>query len=117
MLLWWVSGELERIGTGARQAITDGDSPVLVSAVVIWEIAIKRRLGKLEAPPDLLEQLERAGVDLLPIAPRHTDLAGTLPMHHRDPFDRLLIAQAEIESLGLVTADQDLDRYGVDVVW
>jgi PIN domain nuclease of toxin-antitoxin system len=75
------------------------------------------RLGKLSAPPDLLERLERAGVDLLPITAHHADRVGTLPMHHRDHFDRLLIAQADIEGITLVTADQDLRRYGIDVLW
>ncbi len=61
--------------------------------------------------------MERAGVDLLPITPRHADRVGTLPLHHRDPFDRLLIAQAETEMLALVTADDDLTQYGIQVVW
>lgn len=62
-------------------------------------------------------QLQRAAVDLLPITARHADRVGTLPMHHRDPFDRLLIAQAEIEGLALVSADSELSRYGIDVFW
>jgi PIN domain nuclease of toxin-antitoxin system len=98
-------------------AITAGENRVVVSAVVIWEVAIKRRLGKLEAPDDLLDQLERAGVDLFPITAGHADRVGTLPLHHRDPFDRLLIAQAETDGLSLISADSDLRRYDVDVVW
>jgi PIN domain nuclease of toxin-antitoxin system len=89
----------------------------VVSAVVVWEVAIKRRLGKLEAPDNLLEQLQTAAVDLLPITARHADRVGTLPLHHRDPFDRLLIAQVEIEGLALVTADSQLDRYEIEIVW
>jgi PIN domain nuclease of toxin-antitoxin system len=89
----------------------------MVSAVVVWEVAIKRRLGKLEAPDNLLEQLQRAAVDLLPITPRHADRVGTLPFHHRDPFDRLLVAQVEIEGLALVTADSQLGRYGIEMLW
>lgn len=84
---------------------------------MIWEVAIKRGLGKLEAPDDLLEQLEQAGVDLLPITARHANRVGTLPLHHRDPFDRLLIAQADIDDLSLVSGDRDLRRYGVKVIW
>jgi PIN domain nuclease of toxin-antitoxin system len=112
-----MAGEQRRIGKRAIDAIEAEDSRIAVSAVVVWEVAIKRRLGKLEAPADLLEQLERASVDLLPITARHGDRAGTLPMHHRDPFDRLLVAQAEIEGFALVTADAELGDYGIDVVW
>lgn len=79
--------------------------------------AIKRRLGRLDAPDDLLPQLERARVELLPISARHADRVATLPPHHRDPFDRLLVAQAASEALALVTADESLRRYDVDVVW
>lgn len=84
---------------------------------MVWEIAIKRRLGKLDAPTDLLEQLERAKVELLPITTRHADRVGTLPMHHRDPFDRLLVAQADTEGLVLITADEWIGGYDVDVLW
>jgi PIN domain nuclease of toxin-antitoxin system len=84
---------------------------------VVWEVAVKRRLGKLDAPSDLLERLERATVNPLPITASHADRVGTLPMHHRDPFDRLLIAQAEIEGFALVTGDGWIKDYEVDVVW
>lgn len=111
-----MAGEQSRIGEKARARITEG-SDVVVSAVVVWEVAIKRRLGKLEAPADLLDQLERAAVDLLPITARHADRVGTLPLHHGDPFDRLLVAQADTDNLILVTADSELQHYGIEVVW
>lgn len=112
-----MAGEERRIGERAAAAISAPDAHVLISAVVIWEVAIKRRLGKLDAPADLLEQLERAGVDLLPITARHADRVGTLPMHHRDPFDRLLLAQADVDGLSLVSADGGLSKYDVELVW
>jgi PIN domain nuclease of toxin-antitoxin system len=111
-----MAGEKGRLGEKARGAIERGD-PVLVSAVVLWEVAIKRLLGKLDAPPNLFDQLLGAGVELLPISPRHADRVGTLPFHHRDPFDRLLVAQADCDGLALVTADPDLRDYGIEVVW
>jgi PIN domain nuclease of toxin-antitoxin system len=112
-----MAGEGERLSKRAASVIGAEDSRILISAVVVWEVAIKRRLGKLDAPTDLLEQLERAGVDLLSVTARHADRAGTLPMHHRDPFDRLLVAQAEVDGLALVTADRDLGDYGIELVW
>jgi PIN domain nuclease of toxin-antitoxin system len=111
-----MAGEEDRVGLKARRAIERGD-PVLVSAVVLWEVAIKRQLGKLDAPPNLFDQLLGAGVELLPISPRHADRVGTLPLHHRDPFDRLLVAQADCDGLTLVTADREFGRYGVPVIW
>lgn len=111
-----MAGEKDRVGAQARKAIDKGD-PVLVSAVVLWEVAIKRLLGKLDAPSDLFDQLLRAGVELLPISPNHADRVGALPLHHHDPFDRLLVAQAECDGLTLVSADRELANYGVEVLW
>ncbi len=112
-----MAGEPGRIGRKASEAIEAQSGRILISAVVVWEVAIKRRLGKLEAPADLLEQLERARVELLPITARHADRVGTLPLHHRDPFDRLLIAQAEVEGLTIVSGDGWIGDYGVNVLW
>jgi PIN domain nuclease of toxin-antitoxin system len=117
LVLWWMSGEASRIGKKALAALgSDGIEPI-VSAVTIWEAAIKRGLGKLESPDDLLSQLQGAGVELLPITARHADLVASLPLHHRDPFDRLLVAQAMLEGLPLVSDDAVLRRYDVEVVW
>ena len=117
LVLWWMAGEASRISKRALAALgSDGVEPV-VSAVTVWEAAIKRGLGKLEAPAGMLRQLEGAGVELLPITARHADLVSSLPLHHRDPFDRLLVAQATIEELPLVSDDQTLRRYDIEVVW
>jgi PIN domain nuclease of toxin-antitoxin system len=112
-----MAGELDSISEAAQEAIAAEGDRVIVSAVVVWEVAIKRQLGKLDAPPDLLAQLEGAGVNLLPVTARHADRVGSLPLHHRDPFDRLLVAQADTDALSLVTSDSDLHRYGIEVVW
>jgi PIN domain nuclease of toxin-antitoxin system len=112
-----MAGEPDRIGKRARAAIAGGEDPLVISAVVIWEVAIKRRLGKLDAPDDLLPRLEGAGVELLPITARHADRVASLPLHHQDPFDRLLIAQADVDRLTLVSADAALRRYEIDVLW
>ncbi len=117
LVLWWMAGEVGRISKRALAALgSEGVEPI-VSAVTVWEAAIKRGLGKLEAPAGMLRQLEGAGVELLPITARHADLVSSLPPHHRDPFDRLLVAQATIEELPLVSGDQMLRRYDIEVVW
>jgi PIN domain nuclease of toxin-antitoxin system len=117
VLLWWMSGAKDRLSETALAAVTAPGASIVVSAVTIWEIAIKRGLGKLNAPGDLVQQLERAGVTLLPINARHADYVASLPPHHRDPFDRLLVAQARIEQLPVVSADGPISRYDVQVVW
>jgi len=95
-----------------------GESVLLVSSVSIWEMAIKRSLGKLQAPADLLTVLRREGFENLAIQPEHAwavrDLA---PGNHEDPFDRLLAAQAKSESLPLISDDAQLDRYGIKRLW
>lgn len=117
LVLWWMAGEASRISDQALAALGSEGCEPIVSAVTIWEAAIKRGLGKLEAPPDLLAQLEGAGVRLLPISPRHADLVAALPLHHRDPFDRLLVAQATVERVPLVSDDQRLRQYEIEVLW
>ena len=112
-----MADERNRIGKKAMAMLEGPDARIVISAVTVWEVAIKRRLGKLDAPADLLQQLERAGMELLPITARHADRAGTLPMHHRDPFDRILIAQADLESFALVTGDGGVGDYDIEVVW
>ncbi len=112
-----MAGERDLIGKEAVGVLAAEGTRIVISAVVVWEVAIKRRLGKLDAPADLLEQLERARVELLPITARHGDRVGTLPMHHRDPFDRLLIAQADVDGHTLVSGDRAMSAYGIDVIW
>jgi PIN domain nuclease of toxin-antitoxin system len=112
-----MADDRDQISEAALEAIEKPNSLVIISAVVIWEVAIKRRLGKLEAPPDMLAQLEAAQIELLAVSARHGQRAGDLPLHHRDPFDRLLIAQAEIEGLSLVSADNPLRAYDIEVLW
>jgi PIN domain nuclease of toxin-antitoxin system len=112
-----MADERDRIGKKAVLELEAPGTRIVISAVTVWEVAIKRQLGKVDAPPDLLQRLERARVELLPITARHADRVGALPMHHRDPFDRLLIAQAEVESFALVTGDGGINDYEVEVVW
>jgi PIN domain nuclease of toxin-antitoxin system len=114
--LWWLTGD-ERLGPRAAAHIADGANQVLLSAAVVWEVAIKRSLGKLDAPADLAPTLIGAGAVPLPISLDHAVAAGELPWHHRDPFDRMLTAQATIEGAILVSGDEALRPYGVPTVW
>jgi PIN domain nuclease of toxin-antitoxin system len=114
--LWWLSGD-DRVGQEAARRLTDDTNQVLLSVAVVWEVAIKRSLGKLDAPEDLAPTLLGAGAQPLPVTLDHVTAVETLPRRHRDPFDRLLIAQALTERAALVSADERLRGYGVSVVW
>lgn len=115
-VLLWALTDSDRLSTAARSAISDGRNQVFVSAVSAWEITIKRALGKLRAPTDLADQLRAARFQPLDVTIDHALAVGLLADHHRDPFDRLLVAQAVVEELILVTHDPVVQRYGVSVL-
>lgn len=114
--LVWALSDVERLGESARAAIVDLRNDVFVSAVTAWEITVKRERGHLRAPPNLASAVEERRFTHLPLTFEHAEHAGTLPMHHRDPFDRFLIAQARMEGLILVTRDQRIQQYEVEVL-
>ena len=105
------------LSPAARAAMERADAELIASAVNVWEIAIKRSVGKLTAPEDLIERTSEAGAELLSITARHAHAVAVLPLHHRDPFDRLLIAQAKLEGCAIVTRDPAFPAYSVPVVW
>ena len=111
-LIWALEGN-PGLSAAAREAIIDGDNIVFVSAVSVWEISIKKALGKLDAPDTLLEEIDRHRFTPLEITLEHGDRAGKLPPIHMDPFDRMLIAQAQSEQLTLVTRDNEIQKYQV----
>lgn len=115
-LLWWLGGDA-RLPDRIRQQIEAPDNVAMASAVSAWEISIKTGLGKLESPPGLLGAVEETGLAWVPIEPGEAYEAGRLPLHHRDPFDRLLVAQVTNRSAQLVSRDSRLDLYGVDRLW
>jgi PIN domain nuclease of toxin-antitoxin system len=115
-LLWWLADD-GGLSSAAREALADPASEALVSAATIWEIAIKNALGRLIVPADLPDVVAEQGFISLPVDAAHTWRVRTLPPHHRDPFDRLLIAQAQVERLTLVTADARFADYEVDICW
>lgn len=118
--LWWLDGD-RRLSRRARQSIGHDESEVIVSAATAWEIATKVRIGKLPGAIDVAVDipgcLARQQFQSLDISILHAQRAGRLPGAHRDPFDRMLIAQAQIEDLTVVTNDEIFDTYGVARLW
>jgi PIN domain nuclease of toxin-antitoxin system len=115
-VLWWLADDAQ-LSEPARAVFSEPANEIHVSAAGIWEAAIKRSLGKLEAPDDLLGVLESEGLELLPVTAAHAWEVRDLPPHHGDPFDRLMIAQALIEGMPIVTRDRRFAQYGVAVRW
>jgi len=119
-LLWWLAGDAA-LSTTARAAIADSANEVFVSAASAWEIGTKHRIGKLPGVGPLVAAFPAAiadqGFQPLPITLRHGQLAGTLPGPHRDPFDRMLIAQSMLEDLVLVSNETVFEPYGVKRLW
>ena len=115
-VLIWALENNPVLSDSARSSIIRARNMVFVSSISIWEIGIKRNLGKLEAPDNLQEEIKLHRFTPLPINYDHAELAGRLPDIHKDPFDRMLIAQAIIERLTLVTRDKLIARYDVDIL-
>ena len=116
VLLWWLDDPNTLLSEQALTAIRNPDNKIIVSVVSAWEIAIKKTLGKLESPDNLKEVIADAKFELMPIDYEHAWQVKNLPSHHRDPFDRLLVSQAKIERLTLVTRDAQLKTYNVPIL-
>jgi len=118
--LWWIAND-PQLSPRARQIMEDANTEPLLSAVSGWEIAIKSHLGKLKLPLDLqgfvAEQLRINAIQVLPIQMIHALHVFTLPDHHRDPFDRMLVAQSQLEHLPILTCNPQIARYAVTVMW
>jgi PIN domain nuclease of toxin-antitoxin system len=112
-LLWWLADE--ELTPEARMLIADPENSVAVSAASAWEISVTRALGKLTAPDDLDKQILNSGFEPLAINFSHAMAAGQLPRHHDDPFDRMLIAQAQLEQMSIVTRDKRFGDYRVAI--
>ncbi|MEE2845575.1 MAG: type II toxin-antitoxin system VapC family toxin [Gemmatimonadota bacterium] len=116
----WMLADPDRLSIGGRAVLQDGNSDLLLSAASAWEIAIKMGLRKLElpGPPDVVvpQMVEHSRVTPLPVLHTHALRVAQLPPHHRDPFDRLLVAQAQMEQVPIMTADPKFAHYGVEVM-
>ena len=118
--LWWVTDD-PRLSPRAREIMSDGENHLFFSAASAWEIAIKARLGRLTIPEPIATfvpaQLAENGIEGLPIGLSHALQVHSLPDHHRDPFDRMLIAQSQMENLPILTGDPWITRYPVETIW
>jgi PIN domain nuclease of toxin-antitoxin system len=118
--LWWITDH-EMLSEHARHVIQDGDNTLYLSVASGWEIAIKARLGRLELSGEpqkvIPEQMSRNAIQVLPIQMSHALRVYALPDHHRDPFERMLVAQAQVEELPILTSDPQIAQYDIDVVW
>ena len=114
VVLWWLTDD-PTLAAGIKERL-DHEPDVYVSSATIWEVAIKQSIGKLDRPADLPERLRDSGFRHLNITAEHGIVAGRLPLIHRDPFDRMLIAQAKVEQLTLVTRDAEIPKYDVETL-
>jgi PIN domain nuclease of toxin-antitoxin system len=115
--LLWALADVGRLSPIVRGELRAGVTPAFVSAATIWEIEIKRALGKLDAPTNLLSEVAAARFAELSVTFSHASAAGALPRHHGDPFDRMVVAQAQCEDLMIVTRDPNIAAYDVPVLW
>lgn len=115
--LLWSVGDEDRLSPATHEILSAGAVPAYVSAASIWEIAIKRASGKLDVPGNLMDEVAAARFIELGVTFEHAIIAGALPPHHRDPFDRMIVAQAQTEGLTVVTCDQRIAAYDVPVLW
>ena len=115
VLLWWLA-EPDRLSPEATGVIADGANSLFFSAAGAWEMAIKKTLGRIEYPGNLPEVLADSQIEPLPVTVAHALAVADLPLHHRDPFDRIQIAQARLEGLVIVTRDTEFGAYDVTLV-
>jgi PIN domain nuclease of toxin-antitoxin system len=114
-LLWWLADD-QQLDSGALRSIADPTNDVLVSAATVWEIEVKRVAGRVRAPTELLDAIRLSGMDTLPVTAFDAVSAAGLPMHHGDPFDRMLVAQAQRLDALIVSRDRALSVYDVEVL-
>ena len=114
VVLWWLTDD-PTLADEVKDRL-DLEPEVYISPATVWEVAIKQSIGKLRHPADLPKRIRDSGFSHLPITVDHGIAAGRLPLLHRDPFDRMLIAQAQLEGLTLVTRDEHIQKYDVDIL-
>lgn len=117
-LIWFLEGDVS-LSKPNRQIISDSNNEVFLSIASLWELAIKISIGKLilsKPLADVIKQICSENIEILPISPEHILQVSTLPFHHRDPFDRIIVAQSQIENLALITNDAAFANYGIQIL-
>ena len=115
ILIWWFEGS-PKLKPEIREIIQSGANAIYLSSGAIWEMAIKQSIGRLEFPSDLESLLQEDNIQVLPIAASHALAVATLPHHHRDPFDRIQIVQAQLDGLTLISRDEAFEQYDVQLI-
>lgn len=115
--LLWATSDPARLSQAARAVIDESNHRILISHATIWELSIKVTVGKIKLPADFFEALPEMGYEMLSMHNAHFTAYRQLPLHHRDPFDRLLVAQSQVESLPLISFDAQLAAYGIEQIW
>lgn len=119
--LWWITNQIDYLSPKAQEVMRDGKNELFLSAASGWEIAIKAQLGKLSLPEEpvsfVANQLNLNAIQPLAIQLSHTLHVYSLPPYHRDPFDRILVAQSQVENLPILSIDPQIARYSVAVIW
>ncbi len=116
-ILLWSLMNVEKLSDQARETIISRDNTIYVSLVSAWEVGIKKGLGKLTAPDHMESAIRMVGFMPLQVTFQHAEAVSRLPLHHSDPFDRMLIVQAQVEELTLITVDEAIQQYDVPVFW
>lgn len=115
IFIWWMDKNSRRLGNLAK-ILSDPKNTIFLSVVSVWEMIVKQSKGSLKLPKDIKSGIKASGFTILPISDSHVFELENLPLHHQDPFDRMLIAQAAIENLTLITLDKKIDKYGADTL-
>lgn len=111
LLLWWLNRDA-KLSSRAKAFMEDPENTLFVSAATFWELRIKQQIGRLHLPGNFLSIVFASGFEPLPVSPQHTEQLSKLPAHHKDPFDRMIVAQAAAENLQVLTSDEQLTQYG-----
>ncbi len=115
IFIWWMEDK-KRLKENIKNILSDSSNSVFLSVTSVWEMAIKLKLGKLKLPKDWKQTIKNCRFEILPVNFEHALALEELPLHHKDPFDRMLIAQAKVENCTLITVDQKIQKYKIPVV-